>query len=161
MSIPDSVTRYGQRIWTSFSSIVAPRIYSDMFESKNVLLFTTPAVFRDIYAPFNGFGAVLINHHKVHVYRMFSETSWFLQNMRNFSLWSKTRYTECSNNYDICVIAENTQNGMCSLSISAFFFALTSLVTGGLITYAISQCINNSRSLQNKIRIAIKNEDIY
>lgn len=43
MSIPDAVTRYGQRTWTSFSGIVDPRITADMMESKNVLLFPAPA----------------------------------------------------------------------------------------------------------------------
>lgn len=165
MSIPDAVTRYGQRVWTSFNGIVDPRISSDMLESKNVLLFTSPAAFRDIYVPFNGFGAVLINHHKGHVYRMFGETSELLQDKRNFksfSLWSETIFTECSKKYDICVIAENKRNGIYSLSILAFFFTtLTSLATGGLITFAISQYINNNRSLQTKLRMAMRNEDIY
>lgn len=165
MSVPDAITRYGQRIWTSFSGIVDPRITADMMESKNVLLFPTPAAFRDIYVPYNGFGAVLINHRHDHVFRLFGDTAGLVRDvneMQGFAWWHKARFTECSKRYDICVMARNTQIGLFSLSATAtVFIILAALAAGGMFTFALLQYISNTRSLQNKLRMAISRDDIY
>lgn len=165
MSLPDAITRYGQRIWTSFSGIVDPRITADMMESKNVLLFPTPAAFRDIYVPYEGFGAVLINHRHNHVFRLFGETAGLVKNVmstESFAWWHNARFTECSKQYDICVMARNTQIGIFSLSPTAVvFIILASLATGGMFTFALLQYISNNRSLKNKLRMAISRGDIY
>ncbi|PBI78808.1 hypothetical protein A9993_03305 [Rahnella victoriana] len=165
MSVPDTITRYGQRIWTSFSGIIDPRITADMMESKNVLLFPTPAAFRDIYVPYNGFGAVLINHRHDHIFRLFGDSAGLVRDvneMQGFAWWQQARFTECSKRYDICVMARNTQIGLFSLSATAtVFIILAAFTAGGMFTFALRQYISNTRSLQNKLRMAISRDDIY
>ena len=164
MSAPDSVTRYGQRIWTLFSGIVDPRISADMMESENVLIFPTPAAFRDIYVPYDGFGAVLSNHRRDHIFRVFGETDGLVKDVTAVTgiKWlHQARFSECSNKYDICVMARNTKIGILSLSETAISFViLMSLIAGGVFSFSVSQFINNNRSLQNKLKIAIRRDDI-
>ncbi|MFF6008965.1 EAL domain-containing protein [Rahnella sp. R3(2024)] len=165
MSVPDAVTLYGQRIWTSFSGIVDPRITADMMESRNVLLFPTPAAFRDIYVPYKGFGAVLTNHQHNHVFRLFGETAGLVEGATKPGrmAWShRAFFTECSKKYDICVLARNTQIGIFSLPVTAIvFIILAGLVAGGMFTFALVQYVSNNRSMQNKLKMAISHDDIY
>lgn len=164
MSIPDAVTRYGQRIWTSFSGIVDPRITAHMMESKNVLLFPTPAAFRDIYVPYDGFGAVMINHQRDHIFRLFGETSGLVKDVSEpgrLSWWHQAQFSECSKKYDICVMARNTQIGLFSLSATAVvFITLAGLLASAIFTFAVLQYLRNNRSLQNKLKTAISCDDI-
>lgn len=153
-----TVTKYNYHLYSSKKGILPYGMEMDMTIKDNIVAFTSPFAFREVFTENNSSEFFLASKENNHIFFSHNNSSPNVLELDK----KKINVSQCSKIYEYCAIASERKKGILSLAtIPLIIYFVWFFILGWMIAYAILSFMANSRSMEFRLKKAILQKKLY